>query len=174
MLRLLKAIKLKNLDEAVGLVASCSPDDAQAIYDPDGEPDGLLTVLVEDRLPEEVFYRLFDAKQGVLVEVERIAYSGYGPPAAEENYMGYPSDGFAYVLRGCRYAVEIRGCPQGARDIHHLEAQVMDHQHPLNREDLAARLGLAEAWDFDDLFEAIVQGSISAQEIDRLIHQGIQ
>ena len=106
--------------------------------------------------------------------LERIEYAGFGPPADEENYMGFVSRECAYVVKGCHYPIEIADCPHKARDIHHLEALVLDAVHPLNTADLARRLELPGTWDFDDLFDLIADGQITAEEIDRLIHLGIQ
>lgn len=168
----LKAIQYKNLDEAQRILAE-SMDEAVEILDDAGEePQGLLSVIPQDRLPEMEFYRLLDAKKGVLVEVEKIAYSGYGPPAAEHDYMGFVSENVAYVLKGFCLPVEIENCPQGARDIHHLEAMVMDEEHPLDRARLTKSLQLPPEWDFDNLFDLISEGECTAQEIDRLIHEG--
>lgn len=169
--RVIKAIKYRNLDEARSVLK-------ETIVNPfdDGgtEPQGLLAIIPEDRLPEERFYRLFDEKRGILVEVEKIFYSGYGPPAEEEHYMGFVAENVAYVLKGCRLPVQIDHCPQGAHDLYHLEALVVDGQHSLNREDLRRRLQLTLDWDFEEIFELILEGRHTAQEIDRLIHQGIQ
>jgi len=176
MTELIKAIQYRNLDEARAVLETtlAMPPEID-IFDDDGEePQGLLSVVPEDLLSEEDFCRLFDAKKGTLIEVERIEYSGFGPPADEQNYMGFVSKERAYVVKGTRYAVEIKGCPFHARDIHQLEILVMDSVHPLNSEDLARRLDLPDDWDFDLLFELIAEGRITAEEIDRLIHLGIQ
>lgn len=175
MARVLKAVRYRNLDEARNVLKEVAQRHPLNIFDDGGEePQGLLAVVPEDRVPEEVFYHLFDSKKGVLVEVEKISYSGYGPPADESHYMGFVTENTAYVLAGRRLPIEIENCSQGAQDIHHLEALILDHQHPLNRDDLRKRLKLNADWDFEDLFELIAQGSYTAQEIDRLIHQGIQ
>ncbi len=172
MKEVLKAIQYKNLDEAQRILAE-SIDGATPIFDDAGEePQGLLSVIPQDRLPENEFLRLLDAKTGVLVEVEKISYSGYGPPAEEHDYMGFVSEKVAYVLKGFCLPVEIENCPQGAIDIHHLEAMVMDRAHPLNRAHLAKDLQLPSEWDFDSLFGLIAQGQCTAEEIDRLIHEG--
>jgi hypothetical protein len=172
----MKAIKYKNLDEARKVLeSSLSTPLNKDIFDDDGEePQGLLSVVPEDRLSDEQFNQLFGIKKGVLIEVEKIPYSGFGPPAEEADYMGFISEQSAYVVKGCRLQIEIRDCPNAAKDIHHLEAMVIDNQHPLNRWDLAERLGLDSNWDFDDLFELILRREKTAEEIDRLIHQGIQ
>jgi len=174
--KLLKAIKYKNLDEALFVLKKILGDEVKSdIFDDDGvEPQGLLSIIPEDRLTDEQFYQLFDTKKGDLIEVKKISYSGFGPPAEEQDYMGFVSEECAYVVKGCRLAIEISDCPNQARDIHHLEAMVLDGLHPLNREDLAERLQLQANWDFDDLFDLILQGEKSAQEIDQMIHQGIQ
>ena len=176
MKEILKALQYKNLDEARRVIAeNLENPPSRDIFDDNGEePQGLLSAIPEERLPEEQFYRLFGIKKGVLIEVERISYTGYGPPAEEEDYMGFISEQCAYVVKGGRFDIDIEGCPQGAQDIHHLEAMVLDGLHPLNRWDLAERLHLAGDWDFDDLFYLIVRGEKTAQEIDELIHQGIQ
>jgi hypothetical protein len=127
-------------------------------------------VIPEDRLPEEIFYRLFGIKKGMMVNVLKIPYSGFGPPAEEENYMGFVSEESAYVLEGEHLPIEIFSCPLGARDIHHLEAMVRDKEHPLSRKDLAEKLDLPDDWDFDDLFELIVEGRYTGEELDRIIH----
>jgi len=172
---LISAVKFKNLDEARRILKEVSRDSSLEIFHDGGEePQGLLAVIPEDRVDEETFHRLFDQKSGTSVKVERIAYSGYGPPAEEPDYMGFVSENVAYVMEGRRLPVEIEKCPAGATDIHHLEALVLDQAHPLNREDLAKRLNLPEGWEFEDLFELIVQRQITAQEIDKAIHQGIQ
>jgi hypothetical protein len=173
---LISAVRFRNLDEARQLLREMAPNStAPDIFDDNGqEPQGLLAVIPQDRLNEEIFYRLFDQKSGVVVQVEKIAYSGYGPPAEETEYMGFTSEQVAYVVEGSRLPIEIQGCANGAVDIHHLEALVLDQLHPLNREDLARRLELNEDWEFEDLFELILERQITAQEIDRLIHQGIQ
>lgn len=169
------AIKYRNLDEARAVVREVSGNKELDPFDDAGsEPEGLLAVIPEDRVDEELFYRLYDQKKGIAVKVEKIAYSGYGPPAEEASYMGFVSENAAYVLEGARLPIEIFNCPNGAKDIHHLEALVMDHGHPLNREDLAQKLGLAKDWDFEDLFDLISARELTAQEVDRLIHQGIQ
>ena len=168
----LKAIQYKNLDEAQRILAESMDGTIQIFDDAGGEPQGLLSVIPQDRLPENEFYRLLDSKKGVLVEVEKISYSGYGPPAEEHDYMGFVSENVAYVLKGFCLPVEIKDCPQGARDIHHLEAMVMDREHPLDRAQLAKRFELSSEWDFDSLFNLIAQGQCTAEEIDRIIHEG--
>ncbi len=173
----LKAIQYRNLEEARQVLKRVILEKTSGrdpFEDAGSEPQGLLAVIPEDRLSEEDFYRLFEARKGTLVEVEKIFFSGYGPPAEEDEYMGFVGEQIAYVLKGCRFPIEIRTCPQGARDIHHLEALVAEYQHPLNRSDLAQKLGLEENWDFVDLFDLLAQGRYSAEELDRLIHQGIQ
>ena len=85
--------------------------------------------------------------------------------------MGFVSENVAYVLQGFRLPVEIRNCPQGASDIHHLEAMIMDREHPLDRAHLTKTLQLPAEWDFDNLFELIAQGQCTAEEIDQLIHE---
>lgn len=174
--QVIRAIRYRNLDEARKILRDFLLNRANSdIFDDGGiEPQGLLAVVPEDRLSEEEFHRLFESKKGILVEVEKISYSGYGPPAEEEDYMGFATENAAYVLKGCRFAVEIEACPQGARDIHHLEALVMDHQHPLNHEDLGNKLRLGPNWDFVEVFTLISEGKYTAQEIDQLIHKGIQ
>jgi len=172
---LITAIKFRNLDEARSALKEIGHDQPDDLFSDDGaEPQGLLAVIPEDRIGEELFYKLFDQKRGTAVRVEKISYSGYGPPAEEHDYMGFVSEQVAYVLEGCRLPIEISDCPQGAVDIHHLEALVLDQVHGLNREDLQKRLDLPEDWDFEDLFELICDRELTAQEIDRLIHQGIQ
>jgi len=172
----LKAIQYRNLDEARTVLEATlglAPEDD--IFDDGGEePQGLLSVIPEDLLSEETFCRLFESKRGILIEVERIEYSGFGPPADERNYMGFVTKQCAYVVKGCHYPIEIEDCPFDARDIHHLEALVMDGVHPLNSEDLAERLSLPLDWDFDLLFDLIADGHVTAREIDQLIHRGIQ
>ena len=176
MTTLLKAIRYSNLDEARSVLENTQdPPPEKDIFDDDGEePQGMLSVVPEDLLSEEGFHGLFESSKGTLIEVERIEYSGFGPPSDEENYMGFVSRGCAYVLSGCHYSIEISDCPHKARDIHHLEALVLDSIHPLNATDLAERLELPGTWDFDDLFDLIADGQITAEEIDRLIHLGIQ
>jgi hypothetical protein len=173
---LMKAIQYRNLDEARSVLrATVDTLVATDIFDDDGvEPQGLLSIIPEDLLSEEEFNKLFDTRKGTLIKVERIEYSGFGPPSQEENYMGFVSKESAYVVKGCHYPIEIESCPYQARDIHHLEALVMDSIHPLNSENLAKRLKLGRDWDFDQLFELIAAGEITAEEIDRLIHLGIQ
>lgn len=175
MAEVLKAIRYRNLNEAKSALREVLSETAVRILEDDGgEPQGLLSIIPADRLQEEDFYRLFDLKKGVLVEVERVDYSGYGPPAEEDLYMGFAAEGAAYVLAGCALSVSIENCPYQARDIHHLDALVLAKKHPLNREDLAERLKLPPDWTFDDLFELIVEGRLTGHEIDRLVHKGIQ
>ena len=152
-MKFIKAIRYKNIDEAEAALAEVM-DEPPRLFDDDGEePSGLLTVVSEDDIGEDLFYRLVDGRKGILLEVERIAYSGYGPPAEEEDYMGFINQNIAYVLKGCHLPVEITNCPQGARDIHHLEAMIMGNEHPIDSEQLAKRLELPPNWDFDHLFE---------------------
>jgi hypothetical protein len=168
----LAAIQYRSLDEAEQALKEAVGHVPQGLFDDDGaEPQGLLSVIPEDRLDEETFYKLFSLKRGVRVQVERIKYSGFGPPAEESAYMGFVGEQVAYVMKGCRLPVEIKNCPNGAVDIHHLEALVLDQLHPLNRADLAERLALPTDWDFEDLFELVVEGRRTAQEIDQLIHR---
>jgi len=176
MTTLIKAIQYRNLDEARLVLKDVHNHSLEhEIFDDDGEePQGLLSVIPEDLLSEEGFLKLFESGKGTLVEVERIEYAGFGPPADEENYMGFGSRECAYVVKGCHYPIEIADCPHKARDIHHLEALVLDAVHPLNTADLARRLELPGTWDFDVLFDLIADGQITAEEIDRLIHLGIQ
>lgn len=176
MKRKVKAIRYRSIDEAKRVLAEhWDASAASSVFDDAGqEPQGLLAALPEDRIPEEVFYRLFEGKVGVLVELERIAYSGYGPPSEEEDYMGFVAEQVAYVLQGCRFRIEIRSCPQGAKDIHHLEALVDSGLHPIDRDDLARKLGLSRDWDFEDLFQLVSAREYSGEELDRLIHRGIQ
>ena len=172
---ILKAIIYKNLDEARETVAQVvGRTAALAVFDDDGEePQGLLSAVPEDRLSEEDFFKLFGIKKGTLVEVERIAYSGYGSPADESDYMGLVADKCAYVMKGRLLPIAIETCPLGATDIHHLDAMVLDGTHPLNREHLAAELDLPEDWDFDLLFDLISEGRQTAEDIDQLIHKGL-
>jgi hypothetical protein len=173
-MKFIKAIRYKNIDEAEAALAEVM-DEPPRLFDDDGEePSGLLTVVSEDEIGEDLFYRLVDGRKGILLEVERIAYSGYGPPAEEEDYMGFINQNIAYVLKGCHLPVEITNCPQGARDIHHLEAMIMGNEHPIDSEQLAKRLELPPNWDFDHLFELILQGHSTAEDIDQLIHRDIQ
>lgn len=171
----LKAIQFKSLDEAAQVLEAAGRSDlAQSLFDDAGEePQGLLSVIPSDLVGEELFYRLFDQKKGTLVEVERISYGGFGPPAEAADYMGFVSSRCAYVLRGRHLPVEIADCPWGAADVHHLEALVLDGQHPLDRADLARRLDIDPDWHFEDLFQLILMGERTAQEIDRLIHLGV-
>lgn len=173
MSEILRALKYRNLDTAIQVLKEAGIELAGVFDDGGAEPGGLLSVIPEDRLNEEDFYRLFGAGKGTLVQVEKIPYLGYGPPALEENYMGFTAEGVCYVLEGHRLAVEIENCPQGARDIHHLEALVLDELHPLDRAYLARKLDLAPDWDFEDLFDLIVEGKTSAQEIDRFLHMAV-
>ena len=168
----LKAIQYKNLDEAQRVLEEILDDASQVFDDAGEEPQGLLSVVPLDRVLEKQFYSLLERKKGLLIEVEKIPYSGYGPPAEEQDYMGFVNENVAYVLKGCHLPIEIENCPQGARDIHHLEAMILDHQHPLQRAHLAKKLELPSGWDFDVLFEQIAQGRCSGEEIDRIIHEG--
>ncbi|MBI4445855.1 MAG: hypothetical protein HY645_08080 [Acidobacteria bacterium] len=170
----LKAIKYKNLDEARSVLSETGFAGKNLFDDGGAEPQGLLAVIPEDRLSEAEFYRLFEKKKGVFVEVQKIPYSGYGPPAEEQEYMGFISEKTAYVLKGCVLPIHIEHCPHGAQDIHHLEAMVMDYEHPMNREYLRQRLQLEEDWSFEDLFDLIIAGEYTAEEIDHLLHEGIQ
>jgi len=172
---ILKAIIYKNLDEAREAVAQAVGQSVlMALFDDDGEePQGLLSAVPEDRLPEEDFFKLFGIKKGTLVEVEKITYSGYGPPADENDYMGFVADKCAYVMRGRVLPIAIETCPLGATDIHHLDAMVLDETHPLNRSGLAAELDLPDDWDFDLLFDLISEGRQTAEDIDQLIHKGL-
>jgi hypothetical protein len=174
MKEVLKAIQYKNLDEAQRVLTETMDKSTQIFDDAGEEPQGLLSVIPQDRLPENEFHRLLDAKKGILVEVEKIAYSGYGPPAEEHDYMGFVSENVAYVLKGFCLPVKIENCPQGARDIHHLEAMVIDREHPLDRAHLAKHLDLPSEWDFDNLFALIAEGQCTAEEIDRLIHDQLE
>lgn len=175
MAKIIKAIRFQNLDKAAqALEKTVSKEAASILQDGGREPEGLLSAIPEDRLEEEDFYRLFDLKEGVLIEVERISYSGYGPPADPQYYMGFVTEKTAYVVRGRVLAIDIESCPAGAMDIHHLEAMVLDHQHPVSRPYVAENLGLQPDWDFDDLFELVSQGRYTAEQIDRIFHQGIQ
>ncbi len=172
--RLLKAVRYRSLDEARAVLLEALGRVPPIFDDAGDEPQGLLSVVPEDRLSEEEFIRLFNVEKGVLVEVEKIAYRGLGPPAEEDDYMGYLSEQVAYVLRGRRLPIEITSCPFGARDFHELDFLVWEGKHPVDREDLARRLSLPEDWDFDDLFEMIAEGHCDAEEIDRAIHAGLQ
>ncbi len=171
---LLKAIRYGNLDEARRTLVEALGDDPRIFDDGGGEPEGLLSVIPEDRLSEEEWVRLFAMKKGVLVEVEKAAYSGFGPPAEEEDYMGFVSERTAYIMKGAHLPVEIEDCSYGATDLHHLDLLVLEGRHPLDREYLQKKLNLPAHWDFETLFERIADGQVTAQEIDRLIHQGIQ
>lgn len=170
----IRAIRYKNLNAAKRALSLIGAESiAEAMFDDGGaEPQGLLSVIPEDLLGDyELFYRLFDLKEGILVETERIAYSGFGPPADEDDYMGFISRNYAYVLKGKDFAIGISRCPLGARDIHHLEAMVLDGTHPFDSHALAERLGLAGAPEFEDLFKLIGEGTFTAEEIDRILHK---
>jgi len=171
MCEVLKGIRYRSLDEARKALQGLSPTPENDIFDDGGEePQGLLSVITEDLVEEEFFYRLFDGEAGVLVEVERIRYSGFGPPAEESAYMGFVTLQRAYVLMGRRLAVGIDGCPDRARDLHELEAQVLDGQHPLDRDAVSRAFKLSKDWDFEELLDRISGGSLTAQEVDDLIH----
>ncbi len=167
-----RAIRFANLDEARQVLRKHCRYDGPDIFDDSGEePQGLLAVVSSDRVPERIFYRLFDAGKGSVVDIQVIDYSGHGPPAAEQDYMGFVSEEKAYVLEGRRFAIEIPACPLGARDIYHLEAMVLDGDHPMNRELLEDRLQLGTGWDFDDLYELIATGRLTGQRVDQLLHE---
>jgi hypothetical protein len=168
----MKAVRYGSLDEArQALREALGCRDLLDLFDDDGEePQGLLSVIPEDRLSEEDFVRLFSLDKGILVEVERVPYSGYGPPAEEDDYMGFVSKRTAYILAGCGLPVDIEDCPFGAVDIHHLEAMILDGEHPFDGARLARRLGLPDGWSFDTLFDAIAAGHLTAEEVDRAIH----
>ena len=170
-----QAVQYRNIKEAREALADASEDREikDILCDGEDDPQGLLTVIPEDRIPEEVFYRLFGIAKGSMVTVEKIPYSGFGPPAEEEDYMGFISEESAYVLEGEHYPIEISNCPLGARDIHHLEAMVSEHEHPIDRRHLEKKLDLPEDWDFEELFELIADGRCTGALIDRLIHEGI-
>lgn len=172
MKELLKAIQYKTLDEAQRVLEEILDDPSHVFDDAGEEPQGLLSIVPLDRVLEKQFYLLLERKKGILIEVEKIPYSGYGPPAEEQDYMGFVNENVAYVLKGCHLPIEIENCPQGARDIHHLEAMIMDRQHPLQRAHLAKKLELPSGWDFDFLFEQIAQGRCTGEAIDRIIHEG--
>ncbi len=173
MTEILKAVKFRNLDEARQVLAQViSP--APEIFDDEGEePGGLLSIIPADRIGEEEFLKLFDVGKGVLVEVEKIPYSGLGPPADERDYMGFVHERLAYVLKGRRLPIEIESCSFGAVDFHHLDLLVLDGAHPIDREKVGVHFGLAPDWTFDDLFELIQDRAATAQEIDNVIHRGI-
>ena len=98
-MKLIKAIRYKNIDEAEEALSTVM-EGAFRLFDDDGEdPQGLLTVVPDDEIEEKLFYRLVDARNGILLEVEKITYSGYGPPAEEDDYMGFISRKIAYVLK---------------------------------------------------------------------------
>jgi hypothetical protein len=173
-MKLIKAIRYKNINEAEDAMSAVVKGSSR-LFDDDGEePQGLLTVVPEDEIGEEDFYRLVGVRKGILLEVEKIPYSGYGPPAEEEDYMGFISRNTAYVLQGCHLLIEITQCPQKAQDIHHLEAMILDNEHPIDPEKLAKRLELPSDWDFDHLLDLIRQGDSTAEKIDQLIHRDIQ
>ena len=172
---LLQAVKYRNIKEAREVLSSVMDDpSARDIFDDNGEePQGLLSVIPEDRLPEEVFYRLFGVKKGSMVNVEKISYCGFGPPAEEEDYMGFISEECAYVLEGEHLPIEITSCPLGAKDIHHLEAMIRENEHPIDRDHLTKKLDLPSDWEFEDLFELITEGKYTGEELDTIIHSGI-
>lgn len=170
----LKAVKFKNLDEALDVLRKSGLKEPGSLFDDGGEePQGLLSIVSEDQVPEDVFLHLFDQGKGTLVEVEKRHYEGYGPPAEEQDYIGYVTKKTAYVVKGCGADTDITGCPDGAKDIHHLEAMILAGQHPVDRDQVARALGLQEDWDFDDLIDLVFAREFSAEEIDRLIHKGI-
>ncbi len=168
---IVQGIRYRNLDQArevlrtTGVILEMNPFD-----DAGKEPEGLLSVITEDLIGEEAFYRLFDAGEGTVVRLVRKPYSGFGPPAQEPDYMGFVSRGVCYVLEGSELAIEVEDCPLGAQDLHHLESMVMEGAHPLDRDHLAVQLGLSPQWTFDDLFDWIAAGEITATQIDQLIH----
>ncbi len=172
---IVNAIRYRNLDEARDALRTVrgGPPPRDPFDDDGAEPEGLLSVITEDLVGGEIFYKLLDAQRGTLLEVVRKPYSGFGPPAEEENYMGFPAREVCYVMLGTELAIEIEECPNGARDIHHLEALVMDGLHPLDRQDLAGRLELPVDWSFEDLFDQIASGSTTADQIDTLIHRAV-
>lgn len=168
----LHAIRYRNLDQASAVLQQqLGKHTDEILTDEDGEPDGLLSVVVEDQLSPELFHRLLDSDKGVLVKVERRNYSGYGPPAESEHYMAYASRQVCYVLAGCAWSIEIENCPLRAIDLHHLEAMVMSGQHPLDREVIQRHFELAENWDFEELLELVADGTTTAQAIDELLHR---
>ena len=71
MKEVLKAIQYKNLDEAQRILAESMDGTTQIFDDAGTEPQGLLSIIPQDRLPESEFYRLLDTKKGILVEVEK-------------------------------------------------------------------------------------------------------
>ena len=172
----LRAIQYRNLKEAREVLSTIAAENIlEDPFDDRGqEPQGLLSIIVQGWVPDETFYQLFHTGKGVTVEVEKISYSGFGPPAYEEHYMGFIGSEIAYVLSGCRLPIEIENCSYGARDIHHLEALILDHNHPLSKDHLATKLDLAETWDFEDLFYLIAEGQVTGNKIDQLIHLAIQ
>lgn len=165
-------MRFVNLDEARQVLTNHCGYDGPDIFDDTGkEPQGLLAVVTADRVPELTFYRLFDAGKGSVVDIQIIAYSGHGPPAEEQDYMGFVSEEKAYVLEGRHLPIEIPSCPLGARDIYHLEAMSLDGEHPVDRELLEKRLKLAPGWDFEDLFDLIATGQLTGRRVDELLHE---
>ena len=173
MAQIVKAVQYRNIDEARRILEQVI-EPAPDLFDDGGEePTGLLSIIPEDRIGEEAFVRLFDIGKGVLVEVERVHYSGLGPPADERDYMGYAHEQVAYVLKGRRLPIEIEGCSFGAVDFHHLDLLVIDGGHPIDSDQVANHFGFGPDWTFDNLFALIEDGTVTAQEIDRIIHRGI-
>ena len=72
--------------------------------------------------------------------------------------MGVISEKTSYVLVGCHYPIEIENCSEGAIDIYHLEALVLDLEHSINRSYLTTKLSLPSNWDFNDILEVIIRG----------------
>ena len=165
-------MRFASLDEARQVLTNHCGYKGPDIFDDSGEePHGLLAVVSADRVPEQIFFRLFDAGTGSVVNTEIIAYSGHGPPAEEQDYMGYVSEEKAYVLEGRHHSIETPGCPLGGRDIYHLEAMFLDGEHAMDRELLEKQLKLSPDWDFEDLFDLIARGQLTGGRVDELLHE---
>lgn len=171
MREIVQGIRYRNLDEAREALRKAVGQLPTDPFDDDGkEPEGLLSVITEDLVGEEAYYRAFDLGMGTLVPLVRKAYSGFGPPADEADYMGFVSRRECYILEGAELPIEIEDCPAGARDLHHLELLVLEGNHPLDQEQVARRLNLPSDWTFDDLLVMIQEGTATANQIDRIIH----
>ncbi len=67
-MKFIKAIRYKNIDEAEEALSTVM-DGASRLFDDDGEdPQGLLTVVPDDEIGEKFFYRLVDARKGILLD----------------------------------------------------------------------------------------------------------
>lgn len=68
---------------------------------------------------------------------------------------------------------DITDCPEGADSLDQLCQMIARGTHDIDLKDFQARMKLEDDWDWGDVHYLIKAGTVTASEVDDMIHQGL-